>query len=60
MVSPLICGRCGREIRPGDSVTFEGLAPSEQGGRRIVPVNDPDRVKVNHATCPLDEEAADA
>jgi hypothetical protein len=58
-MAALTCGRCGHEIKPGDQVTFEGLSPSEQGNRRIVPVNDPDRVKVLHATCP-DDEAKDS
>jgi hypothetical protein len=54
-VSALICARCGKEIRPGASVTFEGLAESELGNRRIVPVANPDRVKVFHLACPDDE-----
>lgn len=52
-----MCGRCGREIVPGDKVTFEGLAPSETGGRRIVVDATGDRVAVNHETCP--SEAGD-
>lgn len=47
----LTCGICQQAIKPGDHCDFVGLAPSERGQRRVVIVDDPDRLAVVHWAC---------
>lgn len=51
MGSPLLCSRCGREIMPGDRVTFPDL--DVEHARIVV-----EPVAVEHETCPEPDDEA--